>query len=157
MRVADVMSRSVATLGPAHTLRDALRCMVDKGIGSVVVHDPDHGGFALVAERDLLRAVAAGADLDAEVLSDHTSDRAVTAAAAWPLETAAETMLRRGFRHLVVTDGVEVAGILSLRDVASGWVHEREEEARRAAEAVDVVSTPGPVVVLDEDVPVAGV
>ena len=157
MRVAEVMSTSVASLGPQHTLRDALSCMVGRGIGSVVVHDPEAGGWALVAERDLLRAVAAGVDLDSAVLADHTSDDAVTGAPAWPLETAAETMLRQGFRHLVVTDGTGVAGVLSLRDIAAGWVRERQEQARQAAEAVRLDEQPRTAVLDLDETPVAGV
>ena len=37
------------------------------------------------------------------------------------LEEAAVAMVRGGFRHLVVTDGGEVAGLLSMRDVVRCW------------------------------------
>jgi len=45
----------------------------------------------------------------------------VYAAPQWTLEQAAEAMLRGGFRHLVVLDGGEVAGILSVRDIVKSW------------------------------------
>jgi signal-transduction protein with cAMP-binding, CBS, and nucleotidyltransferase domain len=35
-------------------------------------------------------------------------------------------MLRGGFRHLVVLDGGEVAGILSVRDIVRCWSADRE-------------------------------
>ena len=37
------------------------------------------------------------------------------------LEEATEAMKRGGFRHLVVLDGTEVVGIISMRDIVSAW------------------------------------
>jgi signal-transduction protein with cAMP-binding, CBS, and nucleotidyltransferase domain len=39
----------------------------------------------------------------------------------WSLEHAAAEMSRRGIRHLVVFDGGEVTGILSMRDIVRVW------------------------------------
>ncbi len=39
----------------------------------------------------------------------------------WTLEQAAATMVRSGFRHLVVIDGSEVTGLLSMRDIVRCW------------------------------------
>jgi CBS domain-containing protein len=44
------------------------------------------------------------------------------AAADWPLERAAEDMVRARRRHVVVLDGAEVVGILSMRDIVRFWV-----------------------------------
>ena len=45
----------------------------------------------------------------------------VFAAPDWTLQQAAETMVRAGFRHLVVVDGQEVTGLLSMRDIVRAW------------------------------------
>jgi len=45
----------------------------------------------------------------------------VFAAPDWSLEEAAVAMVRGRFRHLVVTDGGEIAGILSVRDIVRCW------------------------------------
>ena len=45
----------------------------------------------------------------------------VFAAPDWSLEEAAVTMVRHGFRHLVVVSGAEIAGVLSMRDVVRCW------------------------------------
>ena len=39
----------------------------------------------------------------------------------WTLQQAAETMVRAGFRHLVVIEGQEVIGLLSMRDIVRVW------------------------------------
>ena len=46
------------------------------------------------------------------------------AAPEWSLERAAEEMVAGGFRHLVVVDGGELAGIVSMRDIVRVWVTE---------------------------------
>ncbi len=45
----------------------------------------------------------------------------VYAAPNWSLEEAAVTMVRFGFRHLIVVDGGELAGVLSMRDIVRCW------------------------------------
>ena len=41
----------------------------------------------------------------------------VTAAPDWPIADAATVMVKHGVRHVLVFDGSELAGILSMRDV----------------------------------------
>jgi CBS domain-containing protein len=31
-------------------------------------------------------------------------------------------MLRAGFRHLIVTDGGEIVGLISVRDIVRAWI-----------------------------------
>jgi CBS domain-containing protein len=45
----------------------------------------------------------------------------VFASPDWTLQQAAETMVRSGFRHLVVIEGQEVIGLLSMRDIVRVW------------------------------------
>ena len=48
-------------------------------------------------------------------------DHLVLAAPEWTLEQAAAAMVAGNFRHLVVIDGAEVAGLLSMRDIVRCW------------------------------------
>jgi CBS domain-containing protein len=61
----------------------------------------------------------------------------VFAAPDWTLQQAAETMVRSGFRHLVVVDGQEVTGLLSMRDIVRVWAEAAEPvpDAPEAARA----------------------
>jgi CBS domain-containing protein len=121
MRVRDGMSKVVLTVGPGHTLRDAARLMADRRVGAAVVIDPDSPGPGIITERDLLEALGRGQDADAERVSEHLTSDIVFAAPDWSLEEAAVAMVRGGFRHLVVTDGGQVAGLLSMRDIVRCW------------------------------------
>jgi CBS domain-containing protein len=72
--------------------------------------------------------VGAGQDPDVEHVGDHLTDDLVYAAPSWTLEQAAEAMMRGGFRHLVVLDQGEVAGILSVRDIVRCWGRDRSTD-----------------------------
>lgn len=121
MRVRDAMSTAILMVGPDHSLREAARRMADRGVGAAVVHDPDGSGTGILTERDVLKAVGAGLDPDGERVGEHLTGELVFATPDWTIEQAAEAMCRGGFRHLVVLEGPEVAGIVSVRDVVRAW------------------------------------
>jgi CBS domain-containing protein len=124
MRVRDGMSKVVLTVGPGHTLREAARLMAERRVGAAVVMDPDSPGPGIITERDLLEAMGRSQDIDAERVAEHLTSDIVFAAPDWSLEEAAVAMVRGGFRHLVVTDGGEVAGLLSMRDIVRCWTED---------------------------------
>jgi CBS domain-containing protein len=128
MQVRDGMSTDVLTVGPDHTLRAASRAMAARKVGAAVVHDPDGEGVGILTERDVLSSVGAGEDPDTERVRDHVSTDLVYAAPSWTLEQAAAAMVNGGFRHLVVLEAGEVAGILSVRDIARCWARERSAD-----------------------------
>jgi CBS domain-containing protein len=118
------MSSSVVTVAPGCTLHDAARAMADRRVGAAVVIDPEQPGPGIITERDVLMSVGAGQDPNTEVVSDHLSPELTFAAPDWSLERAAEAMVRGGFRHLVVVDGGEMVGVLSMRDIVRCWVQD---------------------------------
>jgi CBS domain-containing protein len=124
MRVQDAMSKIVVQVGPDHTLRQAAELMAGRRVGSAVVHDPDGEGVGIITERDVLNALAAGLDPDAERTAGHITWDVVYATPAWTLEEAAAAMVRGGFRHLVVLDGTEVLGVISVRDILKSYVQQ---------------------------------
>jgi CBS domain-containing protein len=124
VQVRDGMSDAVVTVNPGHSLRDAAKAMADRRVGAAVVMDPEQPGPGIVTERDLLEAVGAGQNPDTEKVCDHLSSNLTFAAPDWSLERAAEAMVKGGFRHLVVVDGGELIGVLSMRDIVRCWVTE---------------------------------
>jgi signal-transduction protein with cAMP-binding, CBS, and nucleotidyltransferase domain len=117
VRVKDAMSPISAIVGPEHTLRQAATRMVQHRTGAAVVLDGSLPGPAVVTERDLLRAVAAGRDPETATVEEHMTGEVVTAAPDWPIGQAAGVMIKHGVRHVLVFEGSELAGILSMRDV----------------------------------------
>ena len=121
MQVSEGMSTVVLTVGPDHTLRDAARAMAERRVGAAIVLDPEQPGPGILTERDVLEAIAAGESPDSERVCDHLSQNLTFAEPSWSLERAAEAMVRGGFRHLVVVDGGETVGVLSMRDIVRCW------------------------------------
>jgi CBS domain-containing protein len=124
MNVRDGMTRLVLTIGPAHTLREAARLMSARRVGAAVVIDPEHASVGILTERDVLDSVAAGQDVDRELVEQHRTPDLVVASPDWTLERAAAEMVRGGFRHLIVVEGQEVTGLLSMRDIVRCWSRE---------------------------------
>ena len=122
MLVRDGMSKVVLTVGPGHSLRDAARAMNQRKTGAAVVIDPDQPGPGIITERDLLQSVGEGQDPESERVCDHLSSRLTFASPEWSLERAAEAMVKGNFRHLIVVDGGDMVGILSMRDIVRCWV-----------------------------------
>jgi signal-transduction protein with cAMP-binding, CBS, and nucleotidyltransferase domain len=108
-------------VGPAHTLREAARMMAARRVGAAVVIDPDSPGPGIITERDLLESIGRGEDPDAEKVGDHLTSSIVYATPEWSLEEAAVAMVRGGFRHLIVCEGADIAGVLSVRDIVRVW------------------------------------
>jgi CBS domain-containing protein len=121
MLVGDGMSEVVLSIGPGHTLREAAAAMCARRVGAAVVLDPDAPGPGVITERDILVSIGAGESPDEERVADHLTARLTFAAPDWSLERAAATMVRGGFRHLIIVDGGELAGVLSMRDIVRVW------------------------------------
>jgi CBS domain-containing protein len=121
MQVRDAMSKVVLTIGPDHTLRQAAAQMAKRNVGAAVVIDPDGLGPGILTERDILHSIGQGQDVDRERAGAHQSGDLMLATPDWSLEQAAVAMVRGRFRHLVVVEGGEPSGIISMRDVVRSW------------------------------------
>jgi signal-transduction protein with cAMP-binding, CBS, and nucleotidyltransferase domain len=121
MQVRDGMTEVSLTVGPSHTLREAARMMVQKNTGAALVSDAESPEPGIVTERDLLHSIGAGEDPDVELVGEHMSEGVIAATPDWSLERAAAEMSRRGVRHLVVFDGPDPVGVLSMRDIVRVW------------------------------------
>jgi signal-transduction protein with cAMP-binding, CBS, and nucleotidyltransferase domain len=121
MKVREGMNKVVLTVGPDHTLREAAAQMTARKVGAAVVMDPEAPGLGIITERDLMISIGNGENPDSEMVSDHLTANLVYATPEWSLEQAAVAMVRGGFRHLVVVDAGEIAGILSVRDIVRIW------------------------------------
>ena len=113
--VSEHMTRSLLTIPAGATLGEAASAMVDRGVGAVVVLEGD-AIAAILTERDVMKAVAAGQDGNAPV-TEWMTRHPDTIEPDDTTDHAASLMIHGGFRHLpVVADG-KVVGIVSIRDL----------------------------------------
>jgi CBS domain-containing protein len=133
MEIRDLVVRDLVTVGPTHTLAQAAKLMNAKRVGSAIVLTEEAPG--ILSERDVLRAVADGIDPAAATVADYMTWNAIVATSEWDTMEAARTMLENGFRHLVVIDGAQEIGILSIRDLMAGLLGCSRPDRTNMAEA----------------------
>ena len=114
--VREVMSTDVLKVAPTTTVAEAATIMSTRHVGSALVMEGDVM-LGIFTERDILRAV--GTDFDAEHhhVSAFMTHDPTTVAPDVEVRQALDTMLEHDFRHFPVTDGREVLGIVSIRDL----------------------------------------
>jgi len=122
MLVKDAMNPIVVSVGPGHTLREAAKRMTARGVGAAVVLDNDQPGPTIITERDILHSISSGEDPDKELVAEHLTADLTFASPEWSLEHAAGAMTRGGFRHLIVVEGGDLVGVLSMRDIVRVWI-----------------------------------
>lgn len=113
--VVDHMARSLLTVSAEATLGEAAAAMSERGVGAVVVLEGD-AIAAILTERDVLKAVAAGKDGSAPV-TEWMTRHPETIEPDDTTDHAASLMIHGGFRHLPVVEEGHVAGIISIRDL----------------------------------------
>jgi citrate synthase len=143
--VAEVMTKDVLTASSGEPLSKASARMIERGVGSIIVVDPETP-VAILTERDLVRAGAAGADLSTAKVSDWMTPNANTVAPTDAVLAALDILSAHGYRHLPVVDGGELVGVVSIRDMLKlaqvlQIEHPGAIEARRGLEGVVVAET----------------
>ena len=116
MKVGDLATSDPLLVGPGECLRAAAREMAAHDVGAAVVEERDEL-LGIVSERDILRAVAQGSDLDVTRVEEVMTRDVVTVGPEWEVYEATAEMADHHIRHLVVRGDGDVLGILSVRDV----------------------------------------
>lgn len=115
--VGDVMTREVLRVDPSTTVAEAATMMGERRIGSALVME-DQRLVGIFTERDIVRALGQHFDAAGHAVSEWMTRDPTTIGSRTTTQDALDTMLQRGFRHLPIVDGDEVAGIVSLRDLS---------------------------------------
>lgn len=114
---AKLLIRDVRTVAPSDTVLQATEIMANSNIGSVVVVEM-HRPVGLFTERDLVqRVIAKGLEPKTTKVSQVMTLHPVTVESTEPLDKVFERLAEGKFRHLPVTEGGEVVGIVSLTDL----------------------------------------
>ncbi len=118
--VGEIMTRDVVTVSSTDPVERALRLMVDRDIGSVVVTD---GGrvSGMFTERDVTRRILHEPGLLRRPIGELMTAPVVSTTAGVQIADAFELMNARGIRRLPVLDGDRLAGIVTERDLLR-WV-----------------------------------
>lgn len=115
MRVEALVSGESDVVGPETTLGDAAQVLISRSIGALAVVD-GRRVIGILTDRDVVRAVSEGARLEDQVTTWMT-DSPDTVPPEVSVAEAADWLLETGYRHLPVTIGEELLGIVDIRDV----------------------------------------
>ncbi|GEL17090.1 CBS domain-containing protein [Pseudonocardia asaccharolytica] len=114
--VKKIMAELVATVGYDESLRSVAQELVADEVGAVVVTSTGEP-LGLISERDLVTVEATGGDLDTRQAADVMTTDLVTARREDSIESVGRLMLDAGVRHIVIKDGDDMVGLVSMRDV----------------------------------------
>ena len=125
-RVRDVMRRPV-TVPPEATVKEAVKLMHREGSSSVIIVDSEGRPIGIFTERDLVRVVAEGVDLETSI-SRVMTPRPITVSVDDPLSKAVSKMVEHRIRNLPVVDSEgRLAGLVTARDVTETLKKYKEE------------------------------
>ena len=128
MKVSAILKskgEEVYTIAADSNLRDMVREMISRRVGSLLVVDKDGKMQGIVTERDLLRTLnRGGAQWDTIKIADIMSSKIVFGAIQDTVEQAMNLMTDHRIRHLPVMDGDRLAGMLSMGDIIKATLTE---------------------------------
>ncbi len=110
------MTEATVTETASDSLRSAAERMWHQQTGSLLIIDEERLA-GIITERDVLRAVALGADLVRSTVDEAMTTEVFTVPPDMPLHEAAREMATRWIRHLPVVEGGKLLGVVSMRDV----------------------------------------
>jgi CBS domain-containing protein len=116
-RVGGLIKGPPVTCAPSFTVAEVARLMVQRSVGSVIVLGADGAVAGIVTDRDLrARVVAAGLPPTAAVGAVMSSPVISISPDALAFDALLE-MTQRGIRHLAVTSGEGLLGVVSTHDL----------------------------------------
>lgn len=125
--IASKIVRKVATIDGHHSVLDAATLMANEFVGSVVITDSSRI-IGIFTERDLMmRVVGKKKDPEMVRINDVMTRDVVTVSPKDSALTCLNLMKANRCRHLLVFDGDEFIGIVSLRDMVALIMEEKEQ------------------------------
>ena len=128
-----VKDRRVYSIEADRTVLEGARFMMEHRIGALpVLRNGELVG--IFSERDIMnRVVALGRMPGTTKISEVMTANPKAVSLDETIENCLFLMREFGFRHLPITDGKQLKGLVSLRDILLRYVSQKEAEGRRAA------------------------
>ena len=126
--ILDQKGRRVITIAPNHTLDVVLATLIQNSVGALIVQNRTGDLLGIITERDLMREVYNGADLQAVHVEDVMTRDLVTSHPDSDIEYVMAAMTEGRFRHMPIVDEAGLAGIVSIGDIVKAKLEYAEEE-----------------------------
>lgn len=116
-RILATKGTLVITASPSDTVREAIALMLKHNIGALPVVDETKKIIGIITERDIIRNLAKDEALFSKAIEGYMTRDVITGMPQDDLESVANTMTERRFRHLPILDRGVLVGIVSIGDV----------------------------------------
>jgi CBS domain-containing protein len=128
-----VKDRRVYSIEADHTVLEGARFMMEHNIGALpVLRNGELAG--IFSERDIMnRVVAVGRTPGTTKISEVMTANPKAVSVQETVENSLFLMREFGFRHVLIVDGKELKGLVSLRDILLRYVAQKEADDRRMA------------------------
>lgn len=127
----------VFAVRPEDTIAEAVSVLNDKNIGAVVVRDLSGKVVGILSERDVVRRIGRhGAEAMGMQVRECMTGDPYTCTPEDSVEDLMAMMTRKRIRHLPVTAGGRIIGVVSIGDVVKRKIEEAEQEAAALKEYI---------------------
>jgi CBS domain-containing protein len=123
--------REIHTIGPEARVFEALKLMAEKNVGALVVTE---GGrlAGIISERDYARKVILLSKSSHEIaVREIMTSRVITVQPGQTVEQCMALMTEKRIRHLPVTEGEKLIGVLSIGDLVKEVIAEQEQTIKQ--------------------------
>lgn len=130
-QLLDGKGREVHTIGPDARVIDALKLMAEKDVGALIVTE---GGrlAGIISERDYARKVILQGKSSHDIaVREIMTSKLVTVQPRHTVEECMGLMTSKRIRHLPVTEGERLIGVLSIGDLVKEVIAEQEATIRQ--------------------------
>jgi len=114
--VKEIISKNAVTVPLETTIKEAAGIMSENRISSIIVVNAEGSPSGIVTDRDLRDKVVARGTEPSKPVTEIMSKGLVTVPAESTCFDALSTMIQRNIHHMVITDGKELAGIVTNHD-----------------------------------------
>jgi CBS domain-containing protein len=130
--ILDEKGRAVLTCVPQMTIRDAAKTLHEHHVGALVIIDYDEHIVGILAERDIVAAIAkSGADCLDKPLSTIMWTNVYKCAEKNSVQSVMAMMSQHRARHIPVEERGRLVGIISIGDVVKAHIRHIENEAEQ--------------------------
>jgi len=130
-QLLEAKGREVYSIAPDARVFDALRLMADKSVGALIVME---GGriAGILSERDYARKVILHGKFSHDILvRDIMTGKVITVHPGQTVEECMALMTEKRIRHLPVTEGERLIGVLSIGDLVKEVIAEQQQTIKQ--------------------------
>ena len=130
-QLLEAKGREVHAIGPDARVIDALKLMAEKDVGALVVTEGAKIS-GIISERDYARKVILQGKSSHDIaVREIMTARVVTVQPRHTVEECMALMTEKRIRHLPVTEGERLIGVLSIGDLVKEVIAEQEATIRQ--------------------------